>query len=104
MTPFFFNDTATPEIYTLSLHDALPICPSPRRGEDRNAEVPGQPDRALGVVAVLVSEGDAAQRAQIHGGGLGPAGDLAGAEPGVEWQRHPPGDHRPRAAAGPRAH
>src|SRR6266702_8963976 len=35
---FFFNHTATTEIYTLSLHDALPICPplppagpSPRR-------------------------------------------------------------------------
>src|SRR6266487_221775 len=27
--PFFFNDTATTEIYTLSLHDALPIL---RRG------------------------------------------------------------------------
>src|SRR2546422_11523778 len=26
MDGFFFNDTATPEIYTLSLHDALPIC------------------------------------------------------------------------------
>src|SRR3712207_9374977 len=25
--PCFFNDTATTEIYTLSLHDALPICP-----------------------------------------------------------------------------
>src|SRR3712207_7779076 len=25
MTIFFFNDTATTEIYTLSLHDALPI-------------------------------------------------------------------------------
>src|SRR2546425_9446327 len=29
---FFFNDTATTEIYTLSLHDALPI--SLRRRED----------------------------------------------------------------------
>src|SRR5256885_10570377 len=29
MLLFFFNDTATTEIYTLSLHDALPI--SPRR-------------------------------------------------------------------------
>src|SRR5688572_33403388 len=29
---FFFNDTATTEIYTLSLHDALPICPRSRRG------------------------------------------------------------------------
>src|SRR5256885_14042166 len=26
---FFFNDTATTEIYTLSLHDALPISPAP---------------------------------------------------------------------------
>src|SRR5687767_16018805 len=26
---FFFNDTATTEIYTLSLHDALPICFGP---------------------------------------------------------------------------
>src|SRR3712207_8219618 len=26
MSLFFFNDTATTEIYTLSLHDALPIC------------------------------------------------------------------------------
>src|SRR6185312_15905926 len=28
---FFFNDTATTEIYTLSLHDALPIWTTPRR-------------------------------------------------------------------------
>src|SRR5574340_823695 len=49
---FFFNDTATTEIYTLSLHDALPICstrastpsarahcsPSPRSGIRRRSE------------------------------------------------------------------
>src|SRR6266446_10202500 len=29
---FFFNDTATTEIYTLSLHDALPISPVPTSG------------------------------------------------------------------------
>src|SRR5256886_2970017 len=28
---FFFNDTATTEIYTLSLHDALPISPEIRQ-------------------------------------------------------------------------
>src|SRR5471030_3529645 len=34
---FFFNDTATTEIYTLSLHDALPIChPSPRASYREN--------------------------------------------------------------------
>ena len=30
---FFFNDTATTEIYTLSLHDALPICLTPLIGK-----------------------------------------------------------------------
>src|SRR5476649_3051253 len=29
---FFFNDTATTEIYTLSLHDALPILPMSTTG------------------------------------------------------------------------
>src|SRR5258708_29046300 len=32
---FFFNDTATTEIYTLSLHDALPICPCALQGWPR---------------------------------------------------------------------
>src|SRR5256885_12069171 len=32
---FFFNDTATTEIYTLSLHDALPISPCPGAGRSR---------------------------------------------------------------------
>src|SRR5207253_9837108 len=31
---FFFTDTATTEIYTLSLHDALPIYRPPGDGED----------------------------------------------------------------------
>src|SRR5688572_31874399 len=31
---FFFNDTATTEIYTLSLHDALPISPASQRTVD----------------------------------------------------------------------
>src|SRR5947209_17173785 len=34
---FFFNDTATTEIYTLSLHDALPIYQQQLRGADRPA-------------------------------------------------------------------
>src|SRR5256885_14107723 len=36
---FFFNDTATTEIYTLSLHDALPICPLNRDGGERRLNV-----------------------------------------------------------------
>src|SRR5256885_11698949 len=31
---FFFNDTATTEIYTLSLHDALPICDRVGRSDE----------------------------------------------------------------------
>src|SRR3712207_7677761 len=38
---FFFNDTATTEIYTLSLHDALPICDRLVAPADR----PGRPAR-----------------------------------------------------------
>src|SRR5216683_6378919 len=35
---FFFNDTATTEIYTLSLHDALPIsAPAPARPSRRTS-------------------------------------------------------------------
>src|SRR5947209_20521684 len=34
---FFFNDTATTEIYTLSLHDALPISSDPRRPARRRS-------------------------------------------------------------------
>src|SRR5216684_8353954 len=37
---FFFNDTATTEIYTLSLHDALPICELERLGVRVNAIAP----------------------------------------------------------------
>src|SRR3712207_7241109 len=47
---FFFNDTATTEIYTLSLHDALPISQHRRReGLQRpgDAEVVGHVDRLL---------------------------------------------------------
>src|SRR5260364_263562 len=35
---FFFNDTASTEIYTLSLHDALPICDrrEPARRDERS--------------------------------------------------------------------
>src|SRR2546430_10088927 len=38
---FFFNDTATTEIYTLSLHDALPICQPGSRQEGGGVPAPG---------------------------------------------------------------
>src|SRR2546422_1371765 len=42
-TFFFFNDTATTEIYTLSLHDALPIS---SRGRPCTTSTPARPHRA----------------------------------------------------------
>src|SRR3712207_7935511 len=44
---FFFNDTATTEIYTLSLHDALPISPigRPRSHRRPAGPHPGPPHR-----------------------------------------------------------
>src|SRR3712207_8120882 len=42
--PFFlFNDPATTEIYTLSLHDALPICENP--AQTRPLPAPASPPR-----------------------------------------------------------
>src|SRR2546430_11986725 len=45
---FFFNDTATTEIYTLSLHDALPISPAagPRLERRRRDSRRGRSARA----------------------------------------------------------
>src|SRR3712207_9021500 len=46
---FFFNDTATTEIYTLSLHDALPICaPAPRPSPPRSRSARSDPSPARG--------------------------------------------------------
>src|SRR2546425_7916773 len=56
---FFFNDTATTEIYTLSLHDALPIC-------RRRAAGPRQRDAAGAPHGVGRSRAGAGRA--LHGG------------------------------------
>src|SRR3712207_8572686 len=45
---FFFNDAATTEIYTLSLHDALPIWPHEAVAARREPRRRREPDRAPG--------------------------------------------------------
>src|SRR5271170_4938704 len=47
---FFFNDTATTEIYTLSLHDALPICAGVLR---RNGALPLHASRSVTATAKM---------------------------------------------------
>src|SRR5580698_11444617 len=57
---FFFNDTATTEIYTLSLHDALPI----RR---RSANAPGSgPGRSSAAPRRSTSTRRSAPRSEEH--------------------------------------
>src|SRR5258708_25373052 len=59
---FFFNDTATAEIYTLPLHDALPISGARRDHEDRHvagARVLLQ--RAAEIEPIAVRHGDVEQ-------------------------------------------
>src|SRR3712207_8811145 len=73
---FFFNDTATTEIYTLSLHDALPISAQGERVDRRRlrgARVRRRPGARLAHVV-----GAAARR---------PSGGRAGVDPGREGRR-----------------
>src|ERR1035437_8005330 len=71
---FFFNDTATTEIYTLSLHDALPISPVgsdllPAGREPGQAGLlPGGVDGAAIILGLLLEILRIAQLAQLAGG------------------------------------
>src|SRR5256885_7953300 len=63
---FFFNDTATTEIYTLSLHDALPIC---RRGVIHRRHGPLRPPHAEPAIAQHregLRRGDLVHRSEEH--------------------------------------
>src|SRR3712207_7195746 len=62
---FFFNDTATTEIYTLSLHDALPIS-EPAEGAQDGAVFVGGIDLGLQALAQLGRAGAAPERHAEH--------------------------------------
>src|SRR5437588_9754659 len=59
----FFTDSATTEIYTLSLHDALPILGSPAASpsmpavESQSDDVPPDPPVALQLTAAPIAPG-----------------------------------------------
>src|SRR3712207_7778184 len=67
-----FNYTAATEIYTLSLHDALPISPGPRRPPPPRRRRPPPPPRQRDA---RVARGDGAARAREPGRVLRGAGD-----------------------------
>src|SRR3712207_4910291 len=77
---FFFNDTAATEIYTLSLHDALPICATEVEVKERKDRV----DDAMNATRAAVEEG------VVAGGGvalLHAAKALEGLKPSNDDQR-----------------
>src|SRR3712207_9391804 len=92
---FFFNDTATTEIYTLSLHDALPIY-RPGRGRRRLRGVPLQ--HALRPVPARFRE---PHGGGVPGAGSGPAGAASGGD--VRARAGEPGAQLPPFAAVRRA-
>src|SRR3712207_7545659 len=63
---FFFNDTATTEIYTLSLHDALPIWRS-RWGGRSGPPPPSGSSAALRAVPARSPAGTACRRCTRRG-------------------------------------
>src|SRR6267378_2820502 len=71
---FFFNDTATTEIYTLSLHDALPI-----QGAGREPILAGHPPSPAAAIGP-VSYHRVPDVGEMHPNLVGPAGGQADAQ------------------------
>src|SRR5438270_9502806 len=65
---FFFIDTATTEIYTLSLHDALPISPFRQALEHASQPLPGNRYVCLGAQPQSVAQAhyDYVRRSEEH--------------------------------------
>src|SRR2546422_2033793 len=88
MLIFFFNDTATTEIYTLSLHDALPIF---HGNEGAALELHGRAERPTGGGDALVGDeagGDGGGKGKLGPGGAGEGLGLRGG--GAERDGGPP--------------
>src|SRR6266487_4758300 len=101
---FFFNDTATTEIYTLSLHDALPI----RRGAARRVALRDADPRGRGAGAAAGGasppDGGGVQPRRRDQGGRRPLpGDASGPIPAAGGGAGEPDRVRVRAAAVPAA-
>src|SRR6266487_4271368 len=80
--PFFFNDTATTEIYTLSLHDALPISPVRAAGHGGIGEALAHFARGIGAAR----SGDTVEAGAEIAALTRIEGALAG-QSGYDWSR-----------------
>src|SRR5258705_9625392 len=96
---FFFNDTATTEIYTLSLHDALPIYHRPQReGQDRQQLVDqgGQLQDRDHRTGLHAERGPGQDRSEEHTSELQSLRHLVCRlllEKKKKYSHRPPGDH-----------
>src|SRR2546422_8489793 len=64
---FFFNDTATTEIYTLSLHDALPISTSLSWGKARRAATSRRSPAGVGTIRLPSRDRKSTRLNSSHG-------------------------------------
>src|SRR2546427_541963 len=100
MASFFFNDTATTEIYTLSLHDALPISRQRDLGRLLSSRDHGDVHAARALRRRACRHAARPARQRRRGGGR--------RRPAVLWRptepaaRHRPGERRPRPGGAPR--
>src|SRR2546429_73037 len=78
---FFFNDTATTEIYTLSLHDALPISGDGARGRGSSGESArvstGAVARRPGPIDCAAARSATRAEADVSGAGAAATGEEA---------------------------
>src|SRR6266487_2240989 len=78
---FFFNDTATTEIYTLSLHDALPLFWTP--GTVEELEYPGLVRQLLGDFGVEVEDEELTRFLEAEHAAWDPARQIAADTPAL---------------------
>src|SRR2546428_1889511 len=97
---FFFNDTATTEIYTLSLHDALPIYTG------RSGEVAIAGERLAVPLVPLVTQTAVGLRSEEHTSELQSRSDLVCRLllEKKKKQRHPAAEHPMEARQCSRSH
>src|SRR2546430_15448511 len=102
---FFFNDTATTEIYTLSLHDALPILVLTRQAVKRQrlVDVLFDPAGELRILRRPLGEPSGQIAARLGEIAAIPRVRLRRPEDKLQASAAPAGNHRrPRAARKPR--
>src|SRR2546422_10346937 len=97
---FFFNDTATTEIYTLSLHDALPISRAGRAPGGRPVHLPRRRDARAPHRLARRDRGGERRLLLLSSPRAGPRPPLLAAPPSCRGPRAPGRPEPPQARLG----